>query len=457
MVADRDPSPGDLLGLLDAQRDFFAPVANSAPSSGGLDSALQLIAEQSQVMTHGGGSAIALRDGHSMFCRARAGSIAPPLGSAINFTSGLTGESVRTGQVLVCEDTEADPRVDVEVCRALGIRSLVVLPIKVAAELSGIFEVFSPEPGVFGEGEVQALESMRELIGSVMRPVPEQEWAAAAQDPQLAAEEAPSDLARTLLGDDAPVITFRNEDPEDDLVCEVESRRAAPMPAFAVPSPARDEEKKLPRGLMIAGVVTLVLVLAWLNWCSQGLQRPVARHLPIAPARKSLPSSATLPTANKPAPRRRAAAPPVNATGKATPERAPASGIAEFSPPPLSEVEMQGHEAPPPFASVLASAPPYPLVLPASPRAEDKLAASQETPRPNIDVLQRAADKGDPQAQLAMAVRYAFGDGVPQSYADALRWFSRAENKGVLPRLPLAVEARERTEAWVVQQMGRKP
>ena len=72
---------------------------------------------------------------------------------------------------------------------------------------------------------------------------------------------------------------------------------------------------------------------------------------------------------------------------------------------------MQGQEAPPPFASVLASAPPYPLVLPASPKAEDKLAASQETPRPNIDVLQRAADKGDPQAQLAMAVRYAFGDG----------------------------------------------
>ena len=207
-MADRDPSPGDLLGLLDAQRDFSAPVANSAPSSGGLDSALQLIAEQSQVMTHGGGSAIALRDGHSMFCRARAGSIAPPLGSAINFTSGLTGESVRTGQVLVCEDTEADPRVNVEVCRALGIRSLVVLPIKVAAELSGIFEVFSPERGVFGEGEVQALESMRELIVSVMRPVPEQERAAAAQDPQLAAEEAPSDWLGPCWATTRPSLPF---------------------------------------------------------------------------------------------------------------------------------------------------------------------------------------------------------------------------------------------------------
>jgi hypothetical protein len=456
MAPDQDPSPGDLLDLLDAHGEVSATTSNlCSPAATALDDALQQIAEQSQVMTHGGGSAIALREGQRMFCRARAGSIAPPQGSAINFTSGLTGEAVRSGQVLVCEDSETDLRVDVEVCRALGIRSLVVLPVNIGAELTGIFEVFSPERSVFGQGEVQALESMRELIVSVVRPVPEQAPVDAAEGLALDPEERPSELAMTLLGDELPAPAFCNDDPEDDLVCELEAAPVAPLPAFSpkLPSPGSgEEEKKLPRALVVAGVATLLLVLVWLNWCSQGVQRPVARHLPLAPLRKSAAASAVLPDKTKPAAPRHSA--PQRATAKiSVPISAELGRPAHPVPPPASMVDPE--EDPPPVASVLRDAPAFVPVLPSRP--ESAIPAQDGMADSGIDVLQRAADKGDPQAQLALAVRYAEGNGVARNYAEALRWFSRAQSKGVLPRLPQAVEARERTEAWVVEQMGAKP
>ncbi len=478
MAPDQDRS-GDLLGVLDGQRDMVAPADHSSAFAAGLDAALPLIAEESQVMTQGGGSAIAVREGDSMFCRARAGNIAPPLRSAINFTSGLTGESVHTGRVLVCADTETDARVDVEVCRLLGIRSLVVLPILLGGELAGIFEVFSPQPGAFGEGEVQALESMRELVVSVLRPVPEREEQAPAEGEAETSQDAPNELGRTLLGEESQANGFRNADPGDDLVCEVEARRAAgfrnddpeddlicemgapqstPMPAFAVSvaSPAvKEEEKKLPRVLVIAGVATLLLVLGWLNWCSPGLQRPVARHLPIAP-KSSPPVRVSTPSKASPASFRRVQ--PQRVTATKQPQAPP--GFTKSGNTVLQSVrapEMPAQVGPPPVASVLREAPPQQPFLPATAAPGVYASPLPGAADSGIDVLQRAADKGDPQAQLALAVRYAYGDGVPQSYADALRWFSRAQSKGVLPRLPPAVEARERTEAWVVQQMARKP
>ena len=40
------------------------------------------------------------------------------------------------------------------------------------------------------------------------------------------------------------------------------------------------------------------------------------------------------------------------------------------------------------------------------------------------------ADQGDPAAQFAMGAHYATGEDVKQSYAEAVRWFSRAAERG---------------------------
>jgi TPR repeat protein len=42
----------------------------------------------------------------------------------------------------------------------------------------------------------------------------------------------------------------------------------------------------------------------------------------------------------------------------------------------------------------------------------------------------RLADQGDAQAQSVLGVLYAYGEGVPQDYAEAAKWYRKAADRG---------------------------
>jgi putative methionine-R-sulfoxide reductase with GAF domain len=129
-----------------------------------LDSALQLLVERAQYITGATGTALALPQGEEMVCRASAGSSAPAVGARLQVRSGLTGESIARRQLLRCDNAETDPRVNLETCRALGIASIVVLPLlRRSGEVSGLFEIFSDHPYAFEERDLVALERMADL------------------------------------------------------------------------------------------------------------------------------------------------------------------------------------------------------------------------------------------------------------------------------------------------------
>jgi len=129
-----------------------------------LDSALQLLVERAQYITGATGTALALPQGEEMVCRASAGSSAPAVGARLQVRSGLTGESITRRQLLRCDNAETDPRVNLETCRALGIASIVVLPLlRRSGEVRGLFELFSDHPYAFEERDLIALERMADL------------------------------------------------------------------------------------------------------------------------------------------------------------------------------------------------------------------------------------------------------------------------------------------------------
>ena len=129
-----------------------------------LNSALQLLVERAQYITGATGIALALPQGEEMVCRASAGSSAPAVGARLQVRSGLTGESISRRQLLRCDNAETDPRVNLEACRALGIASIVVLPLlRRTGEVRGLFELFSDHPYAFEERDLIALERMADL------------------------------------------------------------------------------------------------------------------------------------------------------------------------------------------------------------------------------------------------------------------------------------------------------
>jgi putative methionine-R-sulfoxide reductase with GAF domain len=129
-----------------------------------LEAALQLLAERAQYITGASGAAIALLEGSEMICRASAGPSAPALGAEVQMKSGLTGESVRTRQVLRCDDAETDSRVNRESCRALGIKSVMVVPLIREKAVIGVFELLAGRANAFEERDVTALERLAEMV-----------------------------------------------------------------------------------------------------------------------------------------------------------------------------------------------------------------------------------------------------------------------------------------------------
>src|SRR6059058_4762320 len=144
-----------LAGLTAVKREVEAIGPN-------LDAALQLIAERSLVFVRASGAAIALSHGAEMICLARAGEDAPPLGARLQVGSGFSGECVRGGRLLRCDDCESDPRVDQESCRALGIRSIIAIPIQVNDSIVGLLELFSAQPNAFSADDHVLLRHLAE-------------------------------------------------------------------------------------------------------------------------------------------------------------------------------------------------------------------------------------------------------------------------------------------------------
>ena len=151
-----------------------------------LDLMLNDAVEQARKATGATGGAIALiRDGE-MICRATTGKNAPDLGVRVDMTSGLPGAALITGKVQLCSDTEEGGLVNAEVCRRLGVRSMVIAPLVMGSAALGILQVFSSEPHAFREHEIETLEILAKNIADKKVSVTSEDAAPEPESPRLA-------------------------------------------------------------------------------------------------------------------------------------------------------------------------------------------------------------------------------------------------------------------------------
>ncbi|HEY9618313.1 MAG TPA: diguanylate cyclase [Microcoleaceae cyanobacterium] len=125
-----------------------------------LDAVMALIVEHAQALTHATGSVIELVEGDELVYRAASGIATAFIGLRLNVATSFSGHCVATSQILHCNDVETEPRVDLESCHRIGVRSMVVVPLITSAGCIGVLKVFAQAPATFSEQDIQTLQLM---------------------------------------------------------------------------------------------------------------------------------------------------------------------------------------------------------------------------------------------------------------------------------------------------------
>ena len=127
--------------------------------------------ERVRYITNASGVALALceNEDDAMVCRASSGPSAPEVGSRMYIRSGITAESLRTRQTLRCDHASTDPRVNQESCKALGIESVMVLPLVLDRNVVGMFQLFSSKPSAFAERDATTLRASLPQVETAVR------------------------------------------------------------------------------------------------------------------------------------------------------------------------------------------------------------------------------------------------------------------------------------------------
>ena len=137
-----------------------------AVTGAGLDSetVMRVIAERSKGLTGASGAVIEGIEGEDLVPLMHLGTDAPRL----KLSSSLSGICIRTGELQRSDDTYTDPRVEHQAYRELGIRSLLVVPLRDEQRILGVLKVVSPEPGAFTDRDAKALRLLGGLMGAAL-------------------------------------------------------------------------------------------------------------------------------------------------------------------------------------------------------------------------------------------------------------------------------------------------
>jgi len=147
----------------DSRLPQVSPAATLAPADK-LDRTFDILAERALQETGATSVAIGLLCDGGVTCRATAGLPITAVGDPINHETGLTGLAFRRQMSQWCNDTESDTRVNLEACRQLGLRSIMVVPISVQDAVVGVFAIFSGNPDAFSLAHLNAVKKLSHWI-----------------------------------------------------------------------------------------------------------------------------------------------------------------------------------------------------------------------------------------------------------------------------------------------------
>jgi TonB family protein len=244
-----------------------------------IDTILGDIAVAAHSLTGATGAAVAMPQGGAVVCVGRSGETAPELGARLNVDSGISGECLRTGVIMRCDDASRDFHVNAEVCRELGLQSIAAVPLRGQHGRVGVLEAFSTRSYAFTEDQMAVLERLAGLA--------EAAWA------RGAVTEVPSEVPPTVRSDEKSVVTTEVAD-----IVEAPPEQPRPVAAtipltkmremFATARDAEPITSRKWRYAIVAAVALLVVALlsvyGWKAWYRSSIASKANQPPASAPA-----------------------------------------------------------------------------------------------------------------------------------------------------------------------------
>jgi diguanylate cyclase (GGDEF)-like protein len=133
-----------------------------------LNGVVHLVCRHADALCRASGAIVALPEDGDMVYRAASGIASAQLGLRVRRDGSLSGLCVETGDTLICEDSETDPRVDRAACRKVGLRSMLVVPLRHETRSIGVLKVVSSRVKTFKARHARILGLLSALVGATI-------------------------------------------------------------------------------------------------------------------------------------------------------------------------------------------------------------------------------------------------------------------------------------------------
>ena len=152
---------GRMSALLDAQREIASTDLEYADL-------IQLVLARMSRLAGAEGASLEMAEGDEMVYEAATGLAAPFAGLRLKIAESLSGFCMKSGALMRSDDIETDSRVDREACRRIGLRSMILLPLRYDEHTFGVLKLMSSDAAAFSADAEQSLRLMGGFLGATV-------------------------------------------------------------------------------------------------------------------------------------------------------------------------------------------------------------------------------------------------------------------------------------------------
>lgn len=151
----------------------IAPIQNFLRNGTlGIPESAKLVADNLLQLTAAAGVSVSLISNGFLDCVAESGSPASIPGSSIASHSLVATERLKAGNIFDSEDTFTDIRLDAELCKSMGVKSLLAVPVLSFGQLAGLIELRWDRDYVFQEADIAVCRLVASSLSELLEGKP---------------------------------------------------------------------------------------------------------------------------------------------------------------------------------------------------------------------------------------------------------------------------------------------